>query len=147
MMVTAMAPKNASWTRGIIPRMVVPATSSTGRRRATPAARMASYGVLPRPISRYSSSISTTEFLICSPPSDRTPSSAMNPNGSPVSNIPAVTPMIANGTVKQMIIVVRMELKRHTTMKTMANSTPGIDSASAARALPESSNSPPHSNA
>ena len=82
--------------------MVVAAAIATGRNRLEPLSRIASYVDFPPPICKSISSTSTMAFLISIPDKLRKPSNAMKPKGWLVSSSPAVTPMIANGTVSHM---------------------------------------------
>ena len=111
-MVTAIAMKKASAKSGSMPRIVVAAAMATGRKRLVPASRIAVYVGLPWFLCRSISSTSTIAFLMSIPDKLRKPSKAMKPNGWLKSNKPAVTPMMASGTVSQIIAVFLRELKR-----------------------------------
>ena len=63
------------------------------------------------------SSMRTIAFLMSMPARLNMPRSAMKPNGWLKSNKPAVTPMMASGTVSQIIAVFLRELKRKMTAR------------------------------
>jgi len=144
MMVTAMAMKKASWSRGIMPSAVVRAAIATGRSRLTPASRMAVRASLLFFCSSISS-ISTMAFLIIMPDRLMAPSMAMKPKGWLVSSRPRVMPIRASGTVAQITAGWRRLLKSAITIRTMAPRKSGMLAAMAFWARPESRYSPHHS--
>jgi len=103
MIVTAMPRKNASKISGVMPRIVVPAASMTGRRRLIDPSSTARPPASPRSMRWSISSTSTIAFLMSMPESDRKPSSAVKLNAVSVIRSPQVTPQIDIGTTAQMI--------------------------------------------
>ena len=102
-MVTAIEPNIASFTSGIIPRMVVMEAIITGRSLLSELDINASAGSFPDAIWSPISSISTMQFFIIIPTSPSIPTIAQNVKVLPVSSMAATTPMASSGT-QQMII-------------------------------------------
>ena len=147
MMVIAMERKKASVSRGAMPRIVVAAASTTGRRRDVDASVIAwRSGFMRSALRRRSiSSTRTIPFLISMPDRLSSPSSAVKLNGASVSRRPMVTPLTDMGTRSQMMIGCRSALNRSTEISTMMMMLMGNCWPRAALASEDDSNSPPHS--
>ncbi|SFE44482.1 hypothetical protein SAMN04488031_11014 [Roseovarius indicus] len=77
MIVTAIDAKNASGKSGIIPKIVVPAARTTGRKRLTEPSTIALYSGTPSARCWSISSTRTIAFFINIPERDRNPRSAV----------------------------------------------------------------------
>ena len=110
MIVTAMETKNASWSSGTIPRMVVAAAMETGISRLRPESTTEWKRSFPLAIWVSISSIKTMEFLISIPIRLRRPSSAMKPKGMLIKNaivlIEEINTQIAAGDKEPMVAAV-----------------------------------------
>jgi hypothetical protein len=123
--------------------MVVAAAMETGIRRLRPESMTDWKRSFPVPIWVSISSMRTMAFLISIPTRLSRPSSAMKPKGCPKASSPTVTPMMARGTVSQMISVCLIALKRAMTVRIIMPMKIGMETASAPPARAESSASPP----
>jgi hypothetical protein len=115
---------------GNSPSTVVPAALTTGLKRDTAASTTASYRSRPLARFAFTSSNSTTTFLIIIPDRPMAPNNAMNPNGVPVSSSPLVIPIITKGMPRMQINIGRKPLNRATRMNnviTTAGTMPGAD--------------------
>ena len=104
---TAISRKKSSLKSGAMPTMVVPAASSTGRRRLTQADIKACW---VRPSSaerRLISSTMITQFLIKMPTRLSRPSIAGKVKDKSVTKSPTKTPTIMSGTVIQVTSICR----------------------------------------
>ncbi|EAQ55235.1 hypothetical protein MED222_06455 [Vibrio sp. MED222] len=112
MMVIAIEPKNASNTKGIMPKIVVSAAIDTGRTRLIALSTTAKYGSLPVCSSLLIWSSSTIPFFKIMPLKLSKPRKAVKLNGILVPNRPIETPMIESGTVNQITSGLRTELNK-----------------------------------
>jgi hypothetical protein len=146
MIVTAIEAKNTSQRSGAMPRMVVPEASTTGRRRLTEAATIASD--CGSPASAFWASISSTRtmaFLMSIPDRLRRPRSAVKLKGSPVKRRPSAAPFTAIGTIVQITAVCRRRPKSRIVIRSMVPKASGICRPRLSCAWPALSCSPPHS--